>query len=95
MTLRTNIANEHSLLHRIFSFCLGDLLYTTDIAQLRYEVIGSVEEMTQHTADATSFTTPVSRMYRSTIKDTLCISPIARCSYTHGSRQDFLLGDGG
>ena len=75
-------------------FCLGDLLYTTDIAQLRYEVIGSVEEMTQHIADAASLTKPVSRMFRSTIKDTLCISPIARCSYTHGSRQDFLLGDG-
>lgn len=45
-------------------------------------------------AEAPSFTKLVFRMLGRTIKDMLCISPIAQYSYTHESRQFLLLEDG-
>jgi hypothetical protein len=50
--------------------------------------------MVEHVAEAPSFTKLVFRMLGTTIKDMLCISPMAQYSYTQGSRQFLLLEDG-
>lgn len=49
--------------------------------------------MVEHVAEAPSLTKLVFRMLGGTIKDMLCISPMAQYSYTHGSRQFLLLED--
>lgn len=50
--------------------------------------------MVEHVAEAPSLTKLVFRMLGRTIKDMLCISPMAQYSYTHGSCQFLLLEDG-